>query len=144
MIDDAAFKKAVNFVNSVEKYSQSKLKKKAELLRIYEEVELHNKYEVFEDLIFTAKYIQGLFRIITRNDKNSGVTDLSVIKKDFSANMNKVIVQLKEIISSSQPDFQKYFEENYFELSQRGFTNLNELLYDLNSVKKYTNAEKHS
>jgi len=71
------------FVNEVEKFSKSKLKRKAELLRIYEEA-LDNKNEaLFEDLIFTAKYILGLLRIVNKGTINSEITNIEQIKKRF-------------------------------------------------------------
>ncbi len=139
---DKPIQDAIEFVDQVEKFSGSKLKRKAGLLRIYEEAQKNNNKNLFEDVTFTSKYIQGLLRIVTNNANNPEITNIEKIKKDFSANIEKVISQLKEIIADAEPEFKKYFEENYFELSQQGFNNLNELLYDLDWAKQYINAKK--
>jgi hypothetical protein len=131
-----------NFVNEVEKFSQTNLNKKAELLRIYEETLKYEKENIFEDLIFTAKYLRGLMRILQDGPQNSQVDSLEKIKKDFSSNIKKIIEQLREIISNSEESLKKHFEENYFEMSQQGLTNLNELLSDLEWTKMYLNYQK--
>ena len=64
------------------------------------------------------------------------------IKADFSSNVKKVISQIKDIISDADEGLQKHFEENYFEMSQQGLTNLNELLADLEWTKMYLNDQK--
>ena len=141
MINDYP-KNAVEFVNEVEKFSKSKLKRKAELIRIYEE-SLNNKKEaLFEDLVFTAKYVQGLLRIVNNDAVTSGINNIEQIKKDFSDNLNKVVDKIKEIISNTDENLKLHFEQTYFELSQQGFLNLSELLSDLEWTKLYMNEKK--
>ncbi len=137
-------KRAAQFVDDVEKFSKSKLKRKAELLRVYEEVLKNDKSKLFEDLIFTAKYVQGLMRIVQKESMNAGVTNLSEIKKDFSDNMNKIVNKIKEIIIDADEKLKLYFEETYFELTQQSFLNLSELLSDLEWTKIYSNEMKRS
>jgi hypothetical protein len=133
---------ASDFVNEVEKFSGTNLNKKAELLRIYEESINSGKEKVFEDLVFTGKYLRGLMRVLQNGTGNAQVESLDKIKSDFSSNIKKVIDQIKEIIAGSDENLQKHFEENYFEISQEGLTNLNELLADLEWTKMYLNDQK--
>jgi hypothetical protein len=133
---------ASDFVNEVEKFSGTNLNKKAELLRIYEESINSGKEKVFEDLVFTGKYLRGLMRVLQNGSGNPQVESLDKIKTDFSSNIKKVIEQIKEIIADSDENLQKHFEDNYFEMSQEGLTNLNELLADLEWTKMYLNDQK--
>jgi hypothetical protein len=133
---------AADFVNEVEKFSGTNLNKKAELLRIYEECINSGKEKVFEDLAFTGKYLRGLMRVLQNGADNAQVDSLDKIKADFSSNIKKVIDQVKDIISDAGEDLKKHFEENYFEMSQEGLTNLNELLADLEWTKMYLNDQK--
>ena len=133
---------ASDFVNEVEKFSGTNLNKKAELLRIYEESINSGKEKVFEDLVFTGKYLRGLMRVLQNGSGNPQVEFLDKIKTDFSSNIKKVIEQIKEIIADSDENLQKHFEKNYFEMSQEGLTNLNELLADLEWTKMYLNDQK--
>ena len=131
-----------DFVNEVEKFSGASLNKKAELLRIYEESIKSGKEKAFEDLTFTAKYLRGLMRVLQNGSNNPQVDSFEKIKTDFSSNINKVIEQVKDIIADSDEDLQKHFKENYFEMTQEGLINLNELLADLEWTKMYLNDQK--
>ncbi|MGE5847966.1 MAG: hypothetical protein ACM34O_14680, partial [Ignavibacteria bacterium] len=123
----------------VEKFSGSKLNRKAELLLIVQEAEKNNKQNAFEDLIFTAKYVVGLMRITKSAAENPEEKNMDYMKKDFSANIQKVIALLKEILSSSDTPARNYFEQNYFLLKQKALFNMNELLSDLDWTKSYLN-----
>jgi len=143
-MDTKEFDKPEDFVNSVEIFSKKKLKHKIELLRIYESaIQSHNE-KLFEELAFTAKYVLGLLRIVRNYSDNSEITNIEEIKKDFSDNMQKSIGQIKKIVQSSDEDFKKYLDENFFELSQQGFLNLTELLSDLEWAKIFLNNRKRS
>jgi hypothetical protein len=131
-----------NFINEVEKFSKTTLNKKAELLRIYEESLKAGKEKIFEDLTFTSKYLRGLMRVLQNGTNNPEVPSLEKIKADFSANIKKVTEQLRDIISNADEELKKYFTDNYFEMSQQGLTNLNELLADLEWTKMYLNDQK--
>ena len=60
------------------------------------------------------------------------------MKKDFSANIQKVIALLKEILFLEAPA-RTYFEQKYFLLKQETLFNMNELLSDLDWTKSYFN-----
>jgi len=136
------YSSSVEFVEEVEKFSKSKLNKKAELLRIYEEVEKNDKEKIFKDLAFTAKYLRGLMRVLQKGMENPEVKSLEHVKKDFSSNIKKVKEQIREIISNGEDSLKNHFEEKYFAMTQEGLQNLNELLSDLEWTKKYLNEEK--
>ncbi len=133
---------AAQFVNEVEKFSHSKLKRKIELLRIYEEALKFNNEKEFEDLAFTAKYVQGLLRVVKTGTVNPEVQNIEQIKKDFSDNMNKTVDRIKKIIAGASEDLKLHFEKTYFELTQDSFINFSELLSDLEWAKMYLNEIK--
>ncbi len=133
---------AAQFVNEVEKFSHSKLKRKIELLRIYEEALKFNNEKEFEDLAFTAKYVQGLLRVVKTGTINPEVQNIEQIKKDFSDNMNKTVDQIKKIIAGAGEDLKQHFEKTFFELTQDSFINFSELLSDLEWAKMYMNEIK--
>jgi hypothetical protein len=135
-------KDPAGFVSEVEKFSKSKLNRKAELLRIYEECINNQNITLFEDLVFTAKYVQGLLRVVKSGSLNHEINNLEQIKKDFSDNLNKVVIKIKEIISGTDENFKLHFEQTYFELTQEGFLNFTELLSDLEWAKLYINQKK--
>lgn len=131
-----------DFINEAEKFSKSSFNKKAELIRIYEEaVNLKNE-KTFEELAFTAKYLRGLMRVMQKGSENPEVNSIENIKKDFSANIKKAVDQIKILISNSDENLKNHFEQNFFEMSQQGLTNLNELFADLEWIKIYLNHQK--
>ena len=102
------------------------------------------KAEVFNELIFTAKYLKGLLRVVNKAPGIPEVESIEHVKADISENMKKVIDQLRSILSGSEVNTINFFEENYLSLNQNSFSNLNLLLADLEAIKKYLNHLKHS
>jgi len=143
-MEQSNFQISSDFVNDVEKFTKAKLKRKAELIRIYEEALKNNNEKLFDDLAFTAKYVQGLMRVVKSGSVNPEIKNIDSIKKDFSDNMNKVVTKIREIISSADEDLKTHFEQTYFELSQQGFINLAELLSDLERTKIYLNDSRRN
>ncbi|HVO73358.1 MAG TPA: hypothetical protein VMT35_05010 [Ignavibacteriaceae bacterium] len=130
-----------DFLNEVEKSSGTKLNCKAELLLVLAEAEKNNGGNAFEDLIFTAKYITGLMKI-NKSSPEISEEDKDYMKKDFSANLQKVIALIKEIISSSEDKVKAYFEEKFFILTKESLISMNELLADLDKIESYLNYYK--
>jgi len=131
-----------NFLIDVEDFSGKLLNKKSELSIILEACNNDQKIEDFENLSFTGKYVNGLFSVLKNSVKIPEVENVDHIKKDLSENMEKVISQLKEITFNMDEKHKKFFEENYFQLSQSSIQNLQKLVEDLDIIKKYLNYLK--
>ncbi len=132
-----------NLLDEVEKYSNSVLQKRADLQIIVDE-SLQNDFETeFEELTFTGKYIEGLKRILQKGAEITEIESLDYVKKDLTENMKKVVEQIKSIIFKATENTKNHFEETYLKLSPDCFKNLNQLLADLEWVKKYLNYQKH-
>jgi len=132
-----------DFINEVEKFSKRSLNRKAEMISIYSAAIDSNQVNVFRDLCFTAKYLLGTMRVIKEGGNNPQVSSLDHVKKDFSENIIKATNQIRQIIHDTDEPLKKYFEEDFFEKSHSGLTNLNELLADLECAKLYLNYLKH-
>ena len=133
---------ASDFVDEVEKFLKRFLHRKAEMIAIYDASIDSNQMNIFRELCFTAKYIVGMMRVLQEGGNNPQVSNLEDIKKDFAANVNKAIGQIRQIIAGADESQKKYFEEEFFLRSHAGLTNLNELLADLESAKLYLNYLK--
>jgi len=131
-----------NFLNDIEEFSDKSLNKKSELNIILKACSGDEKFKDFESLSFTGKYVNGLFRVLRNSVKIPEVENVDHIKKDLSENMDKVISQLKEITLNMNAEDKKSFEENYFHLSQSSMQNLQQLVEDLDIIKKYLNHLK--
>ena len=131
-----------NFLESVEDYTSSLLQRKNDTKKIIDVVVNKNIEEQFEQLVFTAKYVGGMFRVLKTAPGIPEVSSLDKIKSDLNENIKKAVEQLRGIMSNTDATTNKYFEENYFKLSSENFNNLSQLFSDLESVKKYLNYLK--
>lgn len=131
-----------DFLNKVEEFTSNPLQKKEDVKRIVDAVLQNGKEEDFEKLIFTAKYISGMMRVLKSAPGIPEVNSIEHVKNDLNENMKKGIELLQVIVSSNTDSDREYFSKNYFTLSQQSFSNLAQLFSDLESVKKYLNYLK--
>lgn len=131
-----------NFLTGVEEYTGSLLQKKEDIKKIIELVTVEKKEEEFEKLVFTAKYISGMMRVLKNAPGIPEVNSVDHVRKDLNENMKKGIEQLIEIIAFSNENEKDYFEKTYFTLTTQNFSNITQLFSDLESVKKYMNHLK--
>jgi len=131
-----------NFIREVETFSKNNLNRKTDLKKLIEISLSDHKEKEFEELAFTAKYLCGMMRVMKNAPAIPEVQSTEHIKEDLSKNLKKVIDQLRSIIAMGENEMQEYFEKTYLTLSSQNITNLNQLLSDLESVKKYINHLK--
>jgi hypothetical protein len=129
-------------VDQIDDFSQHRLNKKTDLKTLYHFSLEEGKEKIFDDLSFTAKYVQGLMRVLKTGTANPEVKSLDHIKKDFTHNMQKVVGQMKEILNPADDQIKMYFDQTYFDMSQQSLQNLNLILSDLEWTKKYFNMQK--
>ena len=133
-----------NFLNDVESFSNFILIRKDALQIIIDE-SLKNNFETkFEELTFTGKYVQGLKRVLQKGGDFQEIDSLDHVKKDLTENMQKLIGDIRTILIHSSETNKKYFEDTFLSLTPDCFQNLNELVEDLEWVKKYLNHKKRS
>ena len=133
-----------NILNDVEVFSDSLLKRKADLQIIIDESLQHNFGAEFEELTFTGKYVQGLKRVLQKGADFQEIDNLDHVKKDLTENMEKIIGDIKALLINSSETNKNYFEDTYLSLTSNCFQNLTDLLEDLEWVKKYLNHQKRS
>ena len=137
-----SFRLQQNLLNEVEKFNGKCLNRKEDLAVIIDAFDQSSKVEDFENLCFTGKYINGLFRVLKSSEKIPEVQSIDHVKKDLSENIEKVISQLREITFKMNEENKKKIESNYLELSQNSLQNLKQLIEDFDNIKKYLNHLK--
>ena len=70
-----------NFLDDIEKFYGKSLNKKNDLTIILEAVNTDEKYKDFENLSFTGKYVNGLFRVLQNSVKIPEVENVDQIKE---------------------------------------------------------------
>jgi len=135
---------SLNVLEEVEKFVQKSLNKSEDVRLIIESCNETNNYNLFEKLSFTGKYVYGLMNVLKNSRDIPEVSSVEHIKKDLSDILEKVISLLKEITLNFREKDKIVFEEKYLTISQNSFTNLQQLIEDLDSIKKYLNYLKRT
>ncbi len=139
MINDAN-----SFCDEVEKFSENKLLVKSDLkLLVLCAVSSLNE-ELFFSIAFTAKYVQGLLRVIQQAGTNPEIKNLLQIQNDLTEQMERISVDLKTLLAASEKEVKEKFAEKYLALTAESFANLRKLLNDLEWVKIYQNQMKRT
>lgn len=102
----------------------------------------NNQKDLIDELSFTSKYVQGLFRVLGQSSANPGVQNSAIIKNDISASLEKIKEKIEQLIINSDYITKKHFGENYLGLSQNSLLNLTELMSDFEWTKEYLNHLK--
>lgn len=133
-----------NLLDEVEKTAEINLKRKDDLQIIVDECVNNNLEEEFEELAFTGKYIEGLKRVLKKGGDFQEIDNLDYVKKDLGENMEKIIEQIRGMLMNASDETKTHFDETYLKLTASSFQNLNELIADLELVKKYLNYQKRN
>ncbi|HED06542.1 MAG TPA: hypothetical protein ENI57_00305, partial [Ignavibacteria bacterium] len=80
-----------SLLKEVESFSKILLLNKNDLLLVFTEGLKAEKLESFNNLLFTAKYVQGLKRVLEKGASLPDVNNLEDIKKDLSENIMTVV-----------------------------------------------------
>lgn len=137
-------KDAITFCDEVEKFSENKLLVKSDLQTlVFAAVNLLNQ-ELFFSIAFTAKYVQGLLRVIQQAGTNPEINNLQQIKTDLTENMEKISGDLRTLLAGSSSEIKAAFEAKYLALTSESFANMRKLLNDLEWVKIYQNQLKRA
>ena len=102
-----------NFLDETEKFTNHLLNKKDDVQQLITVVANLKREEEFNELIFTAKYLKGLLRVVNKAPSIPEVESIEQVEADISENMKKVLDQLRGILSGVEESKVNLFEENY-------------------------------
>lgn len=131
-----------NFLDEVEKFVNKKLNRREDIDVLIKNYFVKKDPLEFDDFTFLGKYVSGLFRVLMGSGKVSEFQNLEQVKKDLGDNIDKVTSLLREITFSLNEDCKTQIEKNYLELSNKSLQNLQQLVEDLDRIKKYLNYLK--
>jgi hypothetical protein len=135
----------LDFINDLKQFSSGKLKQPDDIAFLYEISTITKQEKLFGDIIFTAKYINGLGKIIHGNVSTTGATKpidesaLDKIKTEFKDNLQKLTSQLNILLENADPDDRSDFVNKYLSPTHESLVNIINLIYDLSWVKKWWN-----
>ncbi len=131
-------------IQEIEVFSQNGLKRKKDLTLLLFLAYSNDMKETVEELSFTSKYVQGLFRVLEKASGNAEVQNMGQIKTDITINLEKVKENIKQLLYNAEDADKNHFNETYLQLTQNSLFNLTELMSDLEWTKKYFNQVKRS
>jgi hypothetical protein len=137
-------------------YSGGKIKNRTDMLALIELATLSGKDKLFYDLQFSAKYLNGLGRILQSNvslasarkpGENGGPAPNAdeareKVMKEYKDNMMRFTDYLKDILLDADPETRSVFDEKYLALNRNSLVNLTTLIYDLSWLKRYYNSKR--
>jgi hypothetical protein len=128
-----------NFMEDLKKFSGNKINNTEDLKFLISSVYKNNRVEEFEQITFTAKYINGLKRVLKSGSGNPEISNINQIREDLADNYNKITVQINKLLANEKEGSLLLFKQKYLGFDQESFTNLNSLLNDLEWCKMYQN-----
>ena len=125
-------------LEKINEHSRKPLKNTYEVSALMESAFNLSKASEFKDLIFTAKYINGLKNVLSNRIIN-GNDIMEKIFDEFNKNIQKFIELLNRMVIPLDEKTEEFFNVKYFKLDQESLANSLLLIEDLTSCKEYFN-----
>jgi hypothetical protein len=136
------------FIIELNEFSNNKIKNISEVTCMVELNCNEENKKLFKDIIFTAKYLNGLGRVLQmsltappEDDNNVKLKSAEKVREEYKNNLNHFIKQLELYLLHSDEDFNKEFNNKFLSLNRTSMVNLTTLIYDLSWVKKFLNSK---
>lgn len=139
----------------LDEFSGNKIKNPYELSVLIELSAASHKEILFESIQFTAKYLNGLTKILQSNislqpkTQNGGsepkpnpTEAREKIMEEYKKNIVKFSNYLKDLLLEAGDPEKDEIEEKYLALNRTAMVNLTSLIYDLSWLKKYHNTKR--
>lgn len=129
-------------ISQIEQFSKNQLLRKEDLYILTDLIIKNQGEKELDEIAFSSKYIMGLMRIVQSAKGNPQIQNLENIGKDFQDNIKKVTERLKMTLAYADELYRSYFEKEYLQMTRESLHNLNQLLGDLEWIKRYLNYKK--
>jgi hypothetical protein len=135
----------------IKEFSGDKLKNENDVSILLETTSRSGNHGLFNEIIFTAKYLNGLGKILHSNISTALIQGSEhklddnaedKIRNEFSQNVVKLSKQITKLTSGMESEEKKRFGDKYLSLNRTSLVNLTNLIYDLSWVKQYYNSKK--
>jgi hypothetical protein len=140
-------------VEELSLFSSGKLRNIKDISFLVEASSVMGQQKLLDDIIFTAKYVNGLGKILRDHmtaslPKNGNASPdridenaMDKIRNEFRDHMKKISIQLTVLIKNIEENDRNEFEEKYLSMNQQSLVNLTTLIYDLSWLKKFKNRK---
>jgi len=131
-----------NFVSAVDEFSSGKIKFRDEIGMIVEHFSVINNAEKFEEMIFRAKYLNGLMKVFSSAAQNPEVRNTDQIEEDFKHNFLLFREMLESAVNSLNDNLKSEMTNKFLGLTPEAMLNTKSLIADLDWVKIYLNEAR--
>jgi|WetSurSiteA1Bulk_404760.scaffolds.fasta_scaffold03281_2 hypothetical protein len=131
----------INLILDIKEYSNGKIKNDFELSVLFESGYFTDKRPLFEELIFKAKFLNGMLNILSGNP---GQDQMEKLMPEFAKNLEDLTNLMKEIVGTSGEGINKIFREKYFVIKPEVIKELTFLVMDLAACKDYFNERRYT
>ncbi len=137
-------KEADVLFNELLNFSNNSLNMPEDIKRIIEISLQHNEIKTLEEISFSAKYTQGLLKIIRNKSNEIDDQYFSKIQDEYSENIQKIKENLIKLVNYQGAFIENIYNEKFFTLTQKSLQNLNFLCSDLSRLKSLLNDKKRN
>ena len=143
-----------NLIEELRNFSGNKLRNSQDISFLIELSSTTKQEKLFDDITFTAKYLNGLGKILRNHmtaslPQNGNTTPdkidentMDKIRSEFREYMKKFSLQLTTLIKYTEENYKTDFEDKYLSMNQQSLVNLTTLIYDLSWLKKFKNRKE--
>ena len=135
---------AEDLINNAEQYSGTEFVCKEDLVILAEAAHESTNHELFNDIAFGSKYVNGLFRTLKKADEIKEINSVEHIKKDLQEAFVSLTSKLQHLINITPPEHSERLKSTYLASNEEGFSALTKLLLDFEEIKKFLNYLQHS
>lgn len=128
-------KETTDLIFDIMKFSNGLFKNTFELSVLIENTISSDNPQIFSDIIFKAKYLKGLLKIIKDNPQKDDKTEK--IHNEFSENLIELKEQISNLLSNIDNDINNSFQSKYFEMNIDSLNNYYGLIDELAKCKDY-------
>lgn len=130
----------IRFLEDLEHFAGRKLMLREQVGQLLDLARGQGKMQVFEDLVFHAKFLSKSFDLMKRIGRDGDGYDK--LAAEFQSGLEKTNALTKTLVKESPDQVKSRFIEDFFRLDQEGLSAFMNLLRDLSWVKNWMVDEK--
>jgi hypothetical protein len=125
-----------DYLSAVERYAGKRFRYRTEIALLIDLAEKTEKSSLFEQIIFTAKFITRAFDILRRSGFES--EESKHLSTELQKNLESVVAMIRSLCSADPTIADALFGERMFSLTHDSLNLLKDLLSELTWIKNYS------